>query len=111
MKGQTYTIIAIIVVIIVAIFAVANVEPVQVNFVFGSGEIPLVLLILFAVLMGGIITAAVGMIKVFRLERSIRKYKEENERLNTLLKENNLEKEAEMGGSPETTNEKSGDEY
>lgn len=69
MRGQTYVIFAIIFVIIVAIFAVINVDPVEVNYLFGTGEAPLIFVILFSVLMGGIIMAAVGIVKVFRLQR------------------------------------------
>lgn len=81
MKGQTYVIFAIIFVIIVAIFAVINVDPVEVNYLFGTGEAPLIFVILFSVLMGGIITAAVGILKVFRLQREIKSLRKENAQL------------------------------
>ncbi|MBP1947646.1 LapA family protein [Virgibacillus litoralis] len=84
MRGQSYVILAIIFVIIVAVFAVINVDPVEVNYLFGSGEAPLILVILFSVLMGGIITASVGLIKMIHLQRE-RKY---------LLAENNQLKES-----------------
>ena len=69
MRGQTYVIFAIIFVIIVAVFAVINVDPVEVNYLFGTGAAPLIFVILFSVLMGCIIMAAVGIVKVFRLQR------------------------------------------
>ncbi|MFD1038591.1 lipopolysaccharide assembly LapA domain-containing protein [Virgibacillus byunsanensis] len=78
MKGQTYVIVAIIVLIIVAVFAVINVEAVEVNYLFGTGAIPLILLILFSVLMGGIITASAGAVKVFRLQRENKALQSEN---------------------------------
>lgn len=81
MKGQTYVIFAIIFVIIVAIFAVINVDPVQVNYLFGTGEAPLIFVILFSVLMGGIIMAAVGIVKVFRLQRENKSLRRENKQL------------------------------
>lgn len=81
MKGQTYVIFAIVFVIIVAIFAVINVDPVEVNYLFGTGEAPLIFVILFSVLMGGIITAAVGILKVFRLQREIKALRKENKQL------------------------------
>lgn len=81
MKGQTYVIFAIIFVIIVAIFAVINVDPVEVNYLFGTGEAPLIFVILFSVLMGGIIMAAVGIIKVFRLQRENKSLRKENKQL------------------------------
>ncbi|SHF66158.1 LapA family protein [Ornithinibacillus halophilus] len=72
MKGQSYVILALIFTIIVAIFAVTNVAPVEVNYFFWKMESPLILVILFSVLMGGIITAAVGMIRMFKLKREIK---------------------------------------
>ncbi|WP_430785057.1 LapA family protein [Virgibacillus flavescens] len=81
MKGQSYVIFAILFVIIVAIFAVINVDPVEVNYLFGTGEAPLIFVILFSVLMGGIITAAVGILKVFRLQREINALRKENVQL------------------------------
>ncbi|MCA0969968.1 lipopolysaccharide assembly protein LapA domain-containing protein [Halobacillus litoralis] len=69
MKGQTYIILSIIFAIVIAIFAVINVEPVQVNFLFSSGEAPLILVILLSVLLGGLATASVGAVRYYRLKR------------------------------------------
>ncbi|SDM99552.1 LapA family protein [Sediminibacillus halophilus] len=82
MKGQSYIILALIFALIVAIFAVINVEPVEVDYLFGTGNAPLILVILISVLMGGLITAAVGSVKVLRLQREVRSLKKENEQLN-----------------------------
>lgn len=90
MRGQTYVILAIIFVIVVAVFAVTNVDVVEVNYLFWSGESPLILVILFSVLMGGIITAAVGVVKMFRLQREIRGLKAENKKMNEVVQENGL---------------------
>lgn len=96
MRGQTYVILAIIFVIIIAVFAVTNVDPVEVNYLFWSGESPLILIILFSVLMGGIITAAVGMLKMFRLQREVKKLQMENINMRQTLQDNGLvEKDAE----------------
>ncbi|WP_042223357.1 LapA family protein [Oceanobacillus manasiensis] len=91
MKGQGYVILAIIFVIIVAVFAVTNVNPVEVNYLFWTAESPLILIILFSVLMGGIITAAVGVIRMFRLQRQVRSLQKENETLHTQLQEKGLD--------------------
>ncbi|WP_093217160.1 LapA family protein [Sediminibacillus albus] len=72
MKGQTYIILALVFALIVAIFAVINVDPVEVDYLFGEGNAPLILVILVSVLMGGMITAAVGGVKVLRLQKEIR---------------------------------------
>ncbi|SFL79108.1 Uncharacterized integral membrane protein [Gracilibacillus orientalis] len=72
MKGQTYIILAVVFAVIIAIFAVINVDPVEVNYLFGTGHAPLILVILFSVLMGAIITAAVGVLRVIRLQKELR---------------------------------------
>lgn len=90
MKGQTYVILGIIVLIIVSVFAVTNVEPVKVNYLFWSGESPLILVILFSVLMGGLITAAVGSIRIIHLQRENKLIKTERDQFENLLKENHL---------------------
>lgn len=90
MKGQSYVILAIIFMILVAIFAVTNVNAVEVTYFFWRVESPLILVILFSVLMGGIITAAVGMVKMFKMQRQIKQLKLENDRLNQLVDENDL---------------------
>ncbi|SET77666.1 Uncharacterized integral membrane protein [Oceanobacillus limi] len=96
MRGQSYVILAIIFVIIVAIFAVSNVAPVEVNYLFWTGESPLILVILFSVLMGGIITATVGMVKMFRMQRAIKSLKRENEKLHAVLEEKGFDEESEQ---------------
>ncbi|QDP40715.1 LapA family protein [Radiobacillus deserti] len=81
MKGQSYIITALLFALLVAIFAVINVEPVEVDYLFGTGNAPLILVILFSVLMGGIITASVGFVRILRLQREIKQLKKENSRL------------------------------
>ncbi|MFC2948457.1 LapA family protein [Virgibacillus sediminis] len=95
MKGQTYVILAIILLFFVALFAVVNVEPVEVNYIFWSGESPLVLIILFSVLMGGIITAAVGARKILQLQREVK----------NLRRQNNQVQEGETQVKPDQTQE------
>ncbi|TGB04201.1 LapA family protein [Halobacillus salinus] len=72
MKGQTYIILALLFALVIAVFAVINVDPVQVNFLFGSGEAPLILVILISVLLGGLVTASVGAVRYFKLKRENR---------------------------------------
>ncbi|SDQ46977.1 Uncharacterized integral membrane protein [Virgibacillus subterraneus] len=88
MRGQSYVILAIIFVIIVAVFAIINVDPVEVNYLFGSGEAPLILVILFSVLMGGIITASVGLMKIIHLQRERKSLIAENNQLKESVEEN-----------------------
>ncbi|MCE7793763.1 DUF1049 domain-containing protein [Salipaludibacillus sp. CUR1] len=75
MKGQWGLITGLIFVLIIAIFAVINVDPVEVNYLFGQNEWPLVLIILGSVLMGGLIVGSVGMVKIHRLQQEIKQLK------------------------------------
>ncbi|GAA0601687.1 DUF1049 domain-containing protein [Virgibacillus siamensis] len=90
MRGQSYVILAIIFVIIIAIFAVINVEPVEVNYLFDTGQAPLILVILFSVLMGCVIAAAVGLVKIIHLQREKKSLQHENNQLKETLKQHNL---------------------
>ncbi|MYL47847.1 DUF1049 domain-containing protein [Halobacillus litoralis] len=77
MKGQSYLILAFIFALVIAIFAVINVDPVQVNYLFGSGEAPLILVILISVLLGGLATASVGALRYYKLKRENSRLKSE----------------------------------
>jgi uncharacterized integral membrane protein len=102
MKGQTYVILSIIFTIIISVFAVLNIEPVVVNYLFWRGSSPLIFVILFSVLLGGILTTMVGSKKYFVLKRENKQLHEkvaimEAEHINkdeetVLLTENNQEK-------------------
>lgn len=82
MKGQWIVIVGFIIVIIVALFSVINVEPVEVNFLFGKNEWPLVLVILFSALLGGLVIGTVGMYKIYQLKLEIRKLKKKIQETN-----------------------------
>lgn len=86
MKGQSYVISAIIFVIIVAVFAVTNVEAVEVNYLFWSAKSPLILIILFSVLMGGIITATVGALKMYQLQRKNKTLQKKYQHIEQMVK-------------------------
>ncbi|RKL68569.1 hypothetical protein CR203_00505 [Salipaludibacillus neizhouensis] len=76
MKGQWGLITSIIFILIISIFAVLNVDPVQVNFGFlGQAEWPLVIVIIASVLMGGLIVGSVGIFKMYRLQSEIKRLK------------------------------------
>src|SRR5699024_10814869 len=87
MKGQDYVILAIIFVIIVVVFAVTNVDAVEVNYLFWSAESSLIFIILFSVLMGGIITATVGALKRYQLHREKKTLKKDYQHIEQMVKE------------------------
>src|SRR5690625_2717790 len=85
MKAQTYVILSIIVLIIVSVFAVSNVDAVNVNYLFWQGHSPLILVILISVLMGGVITAMTSSFRYFRLKRENKSLQITNKKLEDLL--------------------------
>lgn len=75
MRGQWGLITGLIIVLVISIFAVINVDPVEVNYLFGQSDWPLVLVIIGSVLMGGFIVGSVGMYKIYRLQQEIKHLK------------------------------------
>ncbi|MFB4163785.1 lipopolysaccharide assembly LapA domain-containing protein [Alteribacillus sp. JSM 102045] len=75
MRGQSVLILGIITALVIAIFAVINVDGVEVNYLFGSAEWPLILVILGSVLMGAIIVGSLGMLRVYRLQQEVKHWK------------------------------------
>ena len=110
MKGQTYVILAILLTIIIAIFAVINVDSVEVNYLFWTAESPLILVILFSVLMGGIIAAIAGMVKIFHMQKELKQLHIENGKMRKQMENHGLVPEEVLQEkkkvSSETTTEK-----
>ncbi|MFN2745104.1 MULTISPECIES: LapA family protein [unclassified Bacillus (in: firmicutes)] len=77
MNKQWTLISALIFTLIVAVFAVINVEPVTVDFLFGTAEWPLILVILVSVLMGALIIGSAGAFQIMRLKKELRTLKKE----------------------------------
>ncbi|GAE26698.1 hypothetical protein JCM9140_2785 [Halalkalibacter wakoensis JCM 9140] len=75
MRGQWSLILGLIAAVLIAVFAVVNVEAVRVNYVFGTADWPLILVILGSVLMGAIIVGAVGMFKIYQLQAEMKRLK------------------------------------
>lgn len=71
-KWQWTVIVGIVFSVIVAVFSVVNVEKVSVNYVFGTAEWPLVLVILGSVCMGGIIVGSIMGMRIFQLQKDLR---------------------------------------
>ncbi|RFU62765.1 lipopolysaccharide assembly LapA domain-containing protein [Bacillus sp. V59.32b] len=72
MKFQWIFLLGILFAIIVSIFAVINVDSVTVNYLFGTAEWPLILVILGSVLMGGFIVFSINIVKIYTLRRKIK---------------------------------------
>ncbi|HLQ83475.1 MAG TPA: LapA family protein [Pseudogracilibacillus sp.] len=76
MKGQTYFILAIILIIFIAIFSVNNVSSVEIDYIFWQVDTPLIFIILFSVLLGGLITIFIGSMRYFKLQKENKQLKE-----------------------------------
>lgn len=72
MRIQWTVIFALLFALITAIFAVLNVESVPVNYIFGEARIPLILVILGCTLLGGLIVGMFGIVRQYRLQRTIK---------------------------------------
>ncbi|OIJ21965.1 hypothetical protein BKP45_04620 [Anaerobacillus alkalidiazotrophicus] len=87
MKGQWGLIVGFIVALLIAIFSVINMTPVTVNYVLGTAQWPLVIVIISSVLMGGILVGGVGLYGVYKLKNQLRKIQVENEALRKKVEE------------------------
>lgn len=102
MKGQWGLIFALIFAFIVAIFAVINVGSVTVDYLFGTAQWPLVLVILASALLGALIVGGFGSFRVFRLHREKRNLEKMNQQLQQELQKYT------GNTTPEATNETDG---
>ncbi|WP_456278156.1 LapA family protein [Bacillus sp. AK128] len=87
MKGQWTLIIALVFALIVAIFAVINVNPVSVDYLFGTASWPLILVILGSAAMGAFAVGAAGLFRVLLLQKRVRQLQKENEQLKKKVNE------------------------
>ncbi|RXI99928.1 DUF1049 domain-containing protein [Anaerobacillus alkaliphilus] len=81
MKGQWGLIIGLIVALIITIFAVINMDMVTVNYMFGTAQWPLVIVIISSVLMGAILVGGVGLYQFYKLKSQLKKLQIENDEL------------------------------
>ncbi|MCH1625717.1 LapA family protein [Ferdinandcohnia quinoae] len=79
MRAQWSLILGLIFALIVAIFAVFNVESVSVNYLFGTSNIPLILVIFGSALLGGLVVGMFGILRQYTLQRKVRKLEKELE--------------------------------
>jgi lipopolysaccharide assembly protein A len=77
MKFQWNLLLGLLFAIIIALFAVFNVDAVQVNYVFGKAQWPLVLVILGAALLGAVVSGFVAMFLSFQSSRRIKELMKE----------------------------------
>ena len=88
MKGQTYFILAIIFIIIISIFSVANVNSVEVDYIFFQAATPLIFIILFSVLLGSLITILIGSVKYFKVKKLNKELKNKIDQSDSMKEDN-----------------------
>lgn len=91
MKVQWTLVVGLIFAIIIAIFAIANVENVPVNYVFGEASWPLILVILGSVLIGFIISFCFSAVRMLKSQQRTKSVKKELEETRILLNEKDSE--------------------
>lgn len=72
MRYQWSLILGLIFALITALFAVINVNPVQVNFGFTQVSLPLILIILGCALIGGLAVGSYGIYSQYKLQKRIK---------------------------------------
>ncbi|MBC1234561.1 LapA family protein [Listeria booriae] len=72
MKVQWQVIVGIILAIVIAVFAIVNVDGVEVNFLFAKAEWPLILVILGSVLVGCLIFFCLNIVRVNALKKQVK---------------------------------------
>jgi lipopolysaccharide assembly protein A len=103
MKSQWTFIFALVFALVIAVFSVVNVEPVPVDYVFGTAQFPLIVVILGSALAGGLAVGLFGTLRFMRMRRQIRALTKEKEAAKTA----NAAQEAQAGQVEHTEEAKS----
>ncbi|WP_025689193.1 LapA family protein [Paenibacillus zanthoxyli] len=101
MKMQWSLIFGLIFALLIALFAVINVDPVQVNFGFSIVSLPLILVILSCALIGGVIVGSYGIFRQYKQQRKIKSLTAELVKANEKIAE--LETANAVSTMPEST--------
>jgi len=87
-----YLILALVFSLIIAIMAIANTEPVTVNYIFGQANISLIILILGSAFAGALVMGLISLFRSIRAALAFRQLRHEKETLQKQLKELEEEK-------------------
>ncbi|HSI66859.1 MAG TPA: lipopolysaccharide assembly protein LapA domain-containing protein [Planococcus sp. (in: firmicutes)] len=72
MKFQWLVLLAFLFAVMITVFAVVNVDPVPVNFIFGQAEWPLILVILVSAVMGFLLSGTMALVKIYSMQKQSR---------------------------------------
>lgn len=102
MKFQWNLILGLSFAIIIAVFAIVNVNAVEVHYVFGQAEWPLVLIILCSALLGAAVSVLVSMFRSVRQNRQLKElHKQIDEKERTIATLSNKITELEKKSIPQ----------
>lgn len=74
MKSQWMLLLSFVFALIIIVFAIANVESVEFNYLFGTMSTPLILIIALSTLFGGLTVGLLGMLRIYVLQRKVKQY-------------------------------------
>lgn len=77
MKMQWLILIGLVFAVIIALFAVVNVDPVPVNYMFGTAQWPLILVILASALLGFLLSGVFALVRTYALQRKVKALQKE----------------------------------
>ncbi|TWT09039.1 lipopolysaccharide assembly LapA domain-containing protein [Planomicrobium sp. CPCC 101079] len=77
MKIQWLILIGLVFAVIIALFAVVNVDPVPVNYMFGTAQWPLILVILASALLGFLLSGVFALVRTYSLQRKVKALQKE----------------------------------
>ena len=77
MKSQWMLILGFVFALVIALFAIVNVGSVEFNYLFGTTNTPLILIILISTLFGGLTVGFLGMFKIYVLSKQLKQYEKE----------------------------------
>lgn len=77
MKAQGYLLFGLLFAVLIAVFAVVNGNDVEFNYIFGSVQWPLVLIILGSAAIGGLAVGLLGFIKIIQLRNQVKRLERE----------------------------------
>ncbi|WP_221566191.1 lipopolysaccharide assembly LapA domain-containing protein [Alkalihalobacillus sp. TS-13] len=81
MRREWSFIIGLLFAIIIAVFAVINVEAVEVDYLFGTAQWPLVLVILGSTMLGALAVGVAGSARFFSMKKELRTLRKETRQL------------------------------
>ena len=87
-----YLILALVFSLIIAIMAIANTEPVTVNYIFGKASVSLIILILGSAFAGALVMGMISLFRTIRAALTFRQVRHEKEALEKQIKELEEEK-------------------